>query len=398
MDKKLKIFNGKILTPGRILSNGTVVVIDGMIREITKDNVTVPGAVEIDARGNYISPGFIDMHVHGGAGHDFMDATETAFLETAQLHAKYGTTSMLPTTLTASKEKLFDVLAAYDMANEKNKRGAQFLGMHIEGPYLAMNQKGAQDPRFIRDPDPAEYKEIISRSNNIRRWSAAPELKGALEFGRYLKSKNILASVAHTDAVYEEVLKAFENGYSHITHFYSAMSGVTRVECTRYAGVIESGYLIDDMTVEIIADGVHLPEPLLKLVHKIKGVEKTALITDAMRAAGTSVRESFLGDRENGIRVIIEDDVAKLPDRSCFAGSVATADRLVRTMIKLAGLSLPDAVRMITSTPAAIVGVTDRKGLLMPGKDADILIFDENITIQTTIIKGEIVYSRNDAN
>jgi len=171
---------------------------------------------------------------------------------------------------------------------------------------------------------------------------------------------------------------------------------VTRVGCFRYAGVVESGYLIDDMTVEIIADGVHLPEPLLKLVCKIKGPERTALITDAIRATGTTAKETILGDLENGMKAIVEDDVAKLPDRTSFAGSVATADRLVRTMIKLADLPLSEAVQMITATPAAIIGVGDKKGSLAHGKDADVVIFDDNITIQTTIIKGKVVYNRND--
>jgi len=305
---------------------------------------------------------------------------------------------MLPTTLTSGKQRLLQVLTSYERANEQNRAGAQFLGMHIEGPYIAMNQKGAQDPRFIRDPDRKEYEEIVSGSGNtIKRWSAAPELKGALDFGRYLKSKDILPSIAHTDAKYKEVVEAFESGYTHLTHFYSAMSGVTRVGCSRYAGVIESGYLIDEMTVEIIADGVHLPEPLLKLVYKVKGAERTALITDAIRATGTSARETILGDLENGMRVIVEDDVAKLPDRSSFAGSVATADRLIRTMINVANLPLPDAIRMITNTPAVIIGVDDKKGSLAPGKDADVVIFDDDITIQTTIIKGKVVYNRNES-
>jgi N-acetylglucosamine-6-phosphate deacetylase len=397
MNDRLKIYNGKVLTPGQIITSGTVVIIGEKITEVSDGNVDLPGASEIDAHGNYISPGFIDLHVHGGGGYDFMDGTVEAFLEIAKLHARYGTTSMLPTTLTSGKERLLQTLASYEKANAQNKTGAQFLGMHIEGPYIAMSQKGAQDPRFIRDPDEKEYKEIIFGSNdNIKRWSAAPELKGGLNFGRYLRSRGILPSIAHTDATYNEVVDAFESGYTHMTHFYSAMSGVTRVGCSRYAGVIESGYLIDEMTVEIIADGVHLPEPLLKLVYKVKGAERTALITDAIRATGTSAKETILGDLENGVRAIIEDDVAKLPDRSCFAGSVATTDRLVRTMINVAKVPLTDTIQMITHTPAAILGVEDKKGSLAPGKDADVVIFDDNIAIQTTIIKGEVVYDRND--
>ena len=187
--KRIKIFNGKIITPQRIIADGTVVVSGEKISELGDRRIEVNDAIEINARGNYISPGFIDIHVHGGAGHDFMDATETAFLEIAALHARYGTTSMLPTTLSSTKEEMLKALQVYESANKKNVKGAQFLGMHLEGPYFAMNQRGAQDPRFIRNPDPSEYEEILARSSVVKRWSAAPELKGAVEFGQYLRSK-----------------------------------------------------------------------------------------------------------------------------------------------------------------------------------------------------------------
>lgn len=396
--QQLKIYNGRILTPYRIITGGTVLVSGDTIMAVSEGDIEVADALEIDAQGKYIAPGFIDLHIHGGGGHDFMDGSETAFLKIAETHAKYGTTAMVPTTLTSEKEDLLHTLVLYEQANKKNTAGAQFLGVHLEGPYFAMNQRGAQDPRYIRDPDPEEYKDILFRSDAIKRWSAAPELKGAIAFGQYVRSKGILAAVAHTDAHYEEVLEAFENGYTLATHLYSGMSGVTRRNAFRYAGVIESAYIIDEMDVEIIADGVHLPPPLLKLVYKIKGAARTALITDAMRAAGMPPGRSILGSRHNGLEVIVEDNVAKLPDRSSFAGSVATADRLVRNMISLADVPLPDAVRMITNTPARIMGVEDKKGSLVAGKDADIVIFDENINIETTIVKGKVVYMRQEIN
>jgi N-acetylglucosamine-6-phosphate deacetylase len=390
--QRLKIFNGKIITPDKIIVGGVILVTGSTITAVSEKNLASEGAIEIDAQEKYISPGFIDIHVHGGGGYDFMDGTETAFLQIAKTHAQYGTTAMLPTTLTSTKEEMLQTLAVYEDANRNNTNGAQFLGMHLEGPYFAMNQRGAQDPRYIRDPDPEEYKDIISRSSCIKRWSAAPELEGAIEFGKYVTSKGVLPAIAHTDAIYEDVIKAFENGFTLVTHLYSAMSGVTRRNAFRYAGVVESAFIIDDMDVEIIADGVHLPAPLLKLVYKIKGADRTALITDAMRAAGTSVSESILGNMKNGLKVIVEDGVAKLPDRTSFAGSVATADRLVRTMISMGGVSLIDAVKMITATPARILGVSEKKGELVAGKDADIVIFDDNITVSITMIKGRIVY------
>lgn len=392
MAQRIKIYNGRIITPHRIIPNGTILITGDTIIAIAEGDASFDDAIEIDAKENYVSPGFIDIHVHGGGGYDFMDESEEAFLKIAQMHAKHGTTAMLPTTLTSEKEGLLHTLELYEQANKKNTSGAQFIGMHLEGPYFALNQRGAQDPKYIRDPDPAEYKEILQHSPSIKRWSAAPELKGAIEFGKYITSKGVLAAVAHTDAIYEEVLDAFENGYTLTTHLYSAMSGVTRRNAFRYAGVIESAYLLDEMDVEIIADGVHLPAPLLKLVYKIKGADRTALITDAMRAAGMPEGESVLGNLKTGLKVIVEDGVAKLPDRTSFAGSVATADRLVRTMINLADVPLIEAVRMITKTPARIMKIDDKKGSLAEGKDADVLIFDEDINIKMTMINGKIIY------
>jgi N-acetylglucosamine-6-phosphate deacetylase len=393
--QQLKIYNGKIITPERIITGGSLLVIDDKIKAVYEHDVDAKDAIAIDAGGKYISPGFIDIHIHGGGGHDFMDGTLKAFLEIAKTHAKFGTTSMLPTTLTSTREELVNVLNVYEEADKQNNEGAQFIGMHLEGPYIAKSQAGAQDPRYIRNPDPKEYEDILNRYTSIKRWSAAPELPGAVKFGEYLRSKKILAAIAHTDAIYEEVAEAFAKGYTHATHFYSAMSGVTRRNGHRYAGVIESGYLIDDMTVEIIGDGIHLPSPFLQLVYKIKGSHRTALITDAMRAAGMPPGESILGSLHNGIKVIVEDGVAKLPDRSSFAGSVATCDRLVRNMISLGKVTLEEAVRMMSATPARIMGVQDQKGSLVAGKDADIIIFDEDITVDTTIVKGKIVYNRS---
>jgi N-acetylglucosamine-6-phosphate deacetylase len=389
----VKIHNGRVVTPVGLLSRGTVVVRDGVIDFVREGDVEVEGAVEIDAGGRYVAPGLIDIHVHGGGGHDFMDGTVEAFLGVAALHARYGTTAMLPTTMTCPIGKLYQILGVYPEARRANVDGAQFLGLHLEGPYLAMSQRGAQDARYLRCPDRKEYLDILARCPEIRRWSAAPELEGALEFGRELRSRGIVVAFAHTDALYEETLEGFRSGYTLATHFYSCMNGVTRKDGMRYAGAIECAYLTEEMDVEVIADGVHLPAPLLRLVHQIKGAGRTALITDAMRAAGMREGESVLGDLRDGMRVIVENGVAKLPDRSAFAGSVATADRLVRTMV-IAGIPLSDAVRMMTGTPARIIGVGDRKGALVKGMDADIIFFDDEINVSLTMIGGRVVYEK----
>jgi N-acetylglucosamine-6-phosphate deacetylase len=392
MQEQYRIHNGKLILPDGIVEHGTVLVNQGKIIAVEKFDVDYPDSINIDAKGQFISPGFIDIHVHGGGGHDFMDGTEEAFLAIAALHAAHGTTSMMPTTTTAEKEGILQVLDVYEKAKEKNTEGSSFVGLHLEGPYFAMNQRGAQDPKYIRDPDPAEYMEILAYSKSIKRWSVAPERKGAIAFGKILHERGIIASMAHTEAVYEEALEAFNNGYSLLTHFYSAMSGVVRRNARRYAGVVEAGYLHDGLDVEIIADGVHLPAPLLKLVYKIKGPDHTALITDSMRAAGMPEGEYILGNINTGLKVITEEGVAKLPDRSAFAGSIATTDRLVRTMIDLAEIPLFDAVKMMTSTPARIINMNDRIGAIKVGMDADLLVFDEKINVQMTMIKGKLVH------
>lgn len=392
--ERIKIINAKMITPYRIVDNGVILIEDGIIKYAGKDQNICEGCKVIDAEGFYVSPGFIDIHTHGGGGHDFMDGTVEAYTKAAAKHAEHGTTALVATTLTSTMDELKNSLGIFKKAKNTEYNGAELLGLHLEGPYFSLKEKGAQDPRYIKNPDPDEYLQVLSWSDDILRWSAAPELDGALEFGRQLKSRGILVSIAHTDAISSQVEEAFENGFTHVTHLYSGMSGVRRINAFRYGGVIESAYLIDEMTVEIIADGVHLPPELLKLIYKVKGPSRTVLVTDSMRAAGMPDGESILGSLKDGQKVIIEDNVAKMPDRTVFAGSTATADRLVRNIMRLAGAPITDAVRMMTSTPASIMGISNRKGSLVAGKDADIIFFDDNINIKRTIVRGRTVFSK----
>ncbi|WP_293914071.1 MULTISPECIES: N-acetylglucosamine-6-phosphate deacetylase [unclassified Sphingobacterium] len=393
---QVKIINAKLILQDYIIPDGSLLIRDGKIVEIHESPVeTESDETVIDAEGMYVSPGFIDIHVHGGGGADIMDNTVEAFLIVAATHAKYGTTALLPTTLTSETADLIDLFHMYEQALLQNKDGARFLGLHLEGPYFAMNQRGAQDPRYIRDPDPAEYEPILRDYHHlIARWSAAPELPGALIFGRKVREKDILLALAHTDAVYGEIIEGLESGYNLATHLYSGMSGMTRKNAYRYAGTIESCLLLDDIHVEIIADGVHLPAPFLQLIHKTKGTERITLITDAMRAAGMPEGKSVLGSLRNGLEVIVEDGVAKLPDRSSFAGSVATMDRLIRTMLSETSVSLLEVIRMVSINPARLIKKDQEIGSIAIGKDADLVFFDKDINIHRTIIQGRSVYEK----
>lgn len=393
MKGKFKITNAHIITENTIITNGTLLIEDEKILAVENNLVESSDYIEIDAKGDYVAPGFIDIHVHGGGGFDFMDESEDAFLKIAALHAKFGTTSLLATTLTSDKAGILRTLDVYNRIHDKSEAGAKFLGIHLEGPYFSMNQRGAQDPQYIRDPDPKEYMEILERSPYIKRWSIAPEKKGAIELGKLLCKKGIIPSMAHTDAVYDEAKLAFENGFSLLTHFYSAMSGVVRKNAMRYAGVIEAGYLHDELDVEIIADGVHLPEALLKLIYKIKGADRIALITDAMRGAAMADGIYKLGNLSNGMDVRVEGNVAKLINGSAFAGSTATSNRLIKTMINIAEVPLLDAVKMITSTPARMMKINDRTGSIKKGMDADLVIFNNQIEINRTISKGSTIFT-----
>ena len=350
----------------------------------------------INCKGSYLAPGFIEMHTHGAGGADFMDGTYEAFETACMTHLAHGTTTVLPTALAATKKEILRTIDGFREAKEKlSGRGPHLPGLHMEGPYLCREQAGAIDPRYIRAPEPEEYEEFLSYGKGaIKRWTLAVENEGAAAFANRLKEEGILPSIGHSNAEYSQVLEAFAQGATHITHLYSAMSTITRKNGFRHSGVLESAFCIPDMTVEIIADGCHVPAELLQLVWRVKGPEKTALTCDSMRCAGQNVTESILGSLENGQRVIIEDDVAKMPDRQAFAGSIALDDRLVRVMVKKAGVPLHEAVRMMTLTPAEILGISAQTGSLAVGKDADLVMFDDDINIREVFVGGKTAYKK----
>lgn len=381
------IQNAKLVQSGKI-TPCDLVLRDDRIEEILPVGQLEPGLKTISADGLYLSHGFIDIHVHGGGGADFMDGTEEAWRTAAALHLRHGTTCMTPTTLSATTEELMGAFEIFYRCRDDLQDGARMLGLHLEGPYFSPAQSGAQDPAQLRNPDPVECKKILDKCPDIVRWSLAPELPGALEMGKLLSQQGIVAAIGHSDATYAQVCAAVSAGYTHVTHLYSATSTITREGGFRRGGIVESAYLLRELSSEIIADGCHLPPELLQLAYRFIEPKRLALITDAMRGAGQTSGESILGSLNCGQRVIIEDGVAKMPDRTAFAGSVCTTDRLVRNMVTLAGASLPDAIEMMTATPARIIGKSHITGTVAPGRKADLVLFDENVEIRRVWTDG----------
>lgn len=382
-----QIVNARILTPQGWLKDGSVIVRDNKILEVSNNDLAVVGAELVDAKGMYLIPGGVELHVHGGGGRDFMEGTEDAFNVAVKAHMKHGTTSIFPT-LSSSTVPMIEA-AAETCTKLMEDPNSPILGLHLEGHYLNLKMAGGQLPENIKDPDPKEYIPIVEKWGCIKRWDAAPELPGAVQFGKYISSKGILASVAHTQAEYNDIHAAYEAGYTHATHFYNAMPGFHKRREYKYEGTVESIYLHDDMTVEVVADGIHVPPTILRLVYKIKGVERTCAITDALACAASDSTTAF------DPRVIIEDGVCKLADRSALAGSVATMDRLIRTLVQKAEIPLEDAARMISETPSKIMNVYDRKGSLQGGKDADMIVLDDDLNLRAVWAMGKLIEDTN---
>ena len=380
-----KITNGKIISDNEIKNGKNVYISDGTILEISDRDIKADSI--IDAGGLFVSSGFIDLHLHGAMNGDFADCDVDFVIKAANYHCKHGTTALFPTTLSASFEKTLEALLAIKTAVSSDSFLPNFGGVHLEGPYFSKNQSGAQNPEFITPPIKKEYEKILDDYGDIiARWSFAPELKGAEEFALALNKNGVIGSFAHSDAKYSEIMPFYEKGVKLISHFYSCISTITREKGYRKLGLTEFGYLYDDVWVEAIADGCHIPKELFRLLYKIKGRDRICLVTDSMRCCGIDDEIAETG----GVPCKILNGVACLMDESAFAGSVATADRLIRFCVKDVGIDVCDAVKMMTENPAQVMGLKN-KGKIAAGYDADIVLFDQEINVKKVIVKGQIV-------
>ncbi len=368
----------RIVLPDGMM-DGCVYVEDGKI--IAVGDNTLPRDKTIELGERYLAPGFIDMHVHGGKGYDFGTCSAEEAAAAVAHHRAHGTTTLLPTLASAP---MADLSAAVERLAPLVEQDENVVGLHLEGPYFALSQCGAQNTDFITPPIKEDYLPFLEKySKYVRRWSYAPERDDG-SFCDALVSFGVLPSAGHTDALGTELRAAAEHGCHLTTHLFSCTSTITREGGYRRTGVLEETLLNDDIYAEIITDGCHLPDDLIRLTVKAKGRDRVALCTDALSASGQDITEGEL----NGVPFIVEDGVCRLTDRSAFCGSIATGDRLVRTCIR-AGLSVVDSVYMAAATPARILGLN--KGRIEVGRDADLVVFDEDINIQNVYIQGEQV-------
>lgn len=354
-------------------------------------SIPVKGEDVIDGEGGYLFPGFIDVHVHGGGGADFMDATTHAFHTAVSAHLSRGTTTLVPTAMSATREELFAFLSAYKTFKREDALSACAYGVHLEGPYFSGatgKARGAQKADVIRPIDLAETEALLAfASGDIIRWDAAPELANSEAFARLVTKAGALCAVGHSRATAEETERGYAAGFSHVTHFYNACTAYEKRDQIVTAGTVEATYLNDSVTVELIADGKHIPRGCLKLALKIKGEDKVLGITDAMRLAATDLPSGRLGSLSGGTDVIVEDGVAKLPDRSSYAGSICTMDRALRVLCVMYGVSPVTAAKMLSTNPARHIGRTDI-GAIAARMQADLVLTDENFFVKRVIKRG----------
>jgi N-acetylglucosamine-6-phosphate deacetylase len=373
---------GDIVLPDRILEGGTLIVDGERIGGLYPKGQAPPleGTQRIDHSGRYITPGLIDIHLHGAMGRDVMDADAGGFAEIAAYQARCGVTGFVPTTLAAPLEAIESAVGRVREAMAGGT-GAEILGVYLEAPFLSLKKKGAQNPAFIKPIDGEDIRRLARAVRSLRTIiTIAPEVGANMDFIPALKKNGWVVSIGHSEAAYEQAVLSFEKGVSHATHLYNAMSGFLPREPGTIGAVLDS----DGVTAELIADGVHVHPAALRLAVRQKGPDRTCLITDSMNASGLGEGDFQVG----GLDVVVKDGQARLKDSGALAGSVLTLNRAVANIVRWTGLSVPQAVRMASLTPARVLGLDGEMGSIEAGKVANLAVFDRDFNVVDTIVRG----------
>lgn len=365
------------------IENGSVLIEDGKIKKINPTNFDSDHV--LDANGLYISPGFIDVHIHGAGGFDTMDGTVDALNTIAKTIVQHGTTSFTPTTMTVSAEAIQKSMKVIKLLKEEGTDGANVLGAHLEGPFISPEAIGAQNPNYLLPPSIVAYEEMVRDCEDaVVSITLAPEIDGAKELIEYLSKKGIICSLGHTKASYDQAMECIKCGACHSTHLYNAMTPLNH----RAPGVV--GAIFDsDITTETISDGIHISYPSLRIAYRQKGTDKVLLVTDAMMACCMPDGEYSLGGQD----VTVSNGAARLKSGS-LAGSVLTLDKAVRNVYKNSNYPLNEIVKMASYNGAKHCKVDNHKGLIKEGYDADLILFDDDINIEKVFVSGKEVYSK----
>lgn len=383
---RILIQNG-ILVSGSEMIRKNLLLDQGQIREWT--DAPVSADFVIDAANQYVVPGFIDIHLHGGGGHDFMEGTPEAFLAASTQHLMRGVTSQVPTSVSASPESLRKFLSAYRDTEKSGLLKARFLGAHLEGPHLSPQKNGAHPVMNLRAPDPEEYERLLAEFPFIRRITAAPELPGVCDLAKRLTPRGIQFSIGHSDAHGPEIDLAIQSGFTSVTHLFNAMSSYGLFRGRKEAGVAEKALLETRLYAELVGDLCHVPADLFRLAWRDKTADRLILVSDALSPAGAPPGSYFLGSGPGAVKIDVRD-AAYLAGTETLAGSVASADRLLMNAVKI-GIPFAEAVKMLTETPARLLQVSDRVGGITPGHEADVLVLDDRGEVRKVICRGKII-------
>ncbi len=382
------IRNARLIFPDRVVDQGWIDFDRGKIARIGEG----AGSFDVsdhafDARGLYLAPGFVDLHVHGGNGADFLDATPQAIETISRFHAAGGTTALTPTAATATYAR-FELLLS---AMERSATIGRLLPVHLEGPHLARTKAGAQDKALLTNPDCDQTHWVVDRASKVSAITIAPELPGAIPFIRAGAQAGILMSAGHSETSDEQVRSAMDAGLRKVTHLFNAMSSAKKIGLFRQAGLVEIALSESDLYCEVIADGFHASPTLLKLAYKVKGPDKLILVTDSIAGSGLPVGTRFnLGN----YACKVANGYGILEDESALAGSTARMIDLVRNMTFLAEVPLHESVRMASLTPATALRLSHQLGSLESGKTADFVLFDDQFQVHRTIVGGNTVFEK----